>query len=271
MRVAFYDNGGKGQRIATALIAAGHELHDTDGDVAVIDHEHQHQALCDRHETVVLYPHGGNPQLDWDGHLDPHPHTRLHLVHGPGHAEVMAAYGYPVRCVPVGWCYGPLAPMREPCEPRRVLFGPAHEIGTGYLSEPLRALNLETEIELRAEGFEVSVRTNGGLGFDDIDRADVVVADGTLAHLALARGVPTVMLGGGLCPDLGHTAPVFPASWASYAPLMAYPFTTESGPLGEAVRAAAADPGAVGEYRRRFVGGPFDADLVVRLIEEVVQ
>jgi hypothetical protein len=109
---------------------------------------------------------------------------------------------------------------------------------------------------------------------DDIDAADVVVAaDGTFPSLAVARGVPTVMYGQALPASMGKrsdkTVPL--RRIERYADYLRYPFDVADGPLDEIVHAAAHSDAPILEWKRRFVGAPFDADAVVSLIEQMVR
>lgn len=287
MKVAFHDYCGKGSLLRQALVAAGHAV-DGPGPPDVYVTDHDLQTYGDR-DPVVLYAHGGAPILSWDGHYAPRTGVRLHLTHGVGQAQILAAYGYPVPTVPVGWLYSDVAAPRYG-EVRRVLFAPMHPLGTGYLPDDQREANQRTfaKLSLHAD-FELTVRTwgrptqagvpehpgvtyvdyGGTLDTASIDAADLVVAEGTLAHLALARGVPTIFIGSDLPPDVGHTAPLIPTRWPAYADLMRYPVDIDDGPLSALVDAVTTPSASVEDYRRRFVGGPFDPQAAVRLVEAV--
>lgn len=292
MRVAFHNNGNKGDLVAAALRDAGHTIRENGtGDIAVCDHD-ANTGLCDRHERVVLYPHGGNPLFDWDEANDVHPHVRAHLTHGPGNVEVMEAYGYPAPLTAVGWCYSEVAPPRYPSDIRRILFAPSHPSGAGYLNPTIASINQRACSALVATGAEVHLRLFMGhdaaghgitdttgitattnwklLAHDDIDAADLVVSDGTLAHLALARGVPVLWITSDIF-DLGNTGygECWPAHWAELAPMVRYPYDMDDDNLDDLLTAVCAPSMAVEEYRRRFIGGPFDAGRVVSVCEEV--
>lgn len=288
MKITFHEHGGKGARIAAALKVAGHETVPAGGDLALIDHDY-YSHLCDAHEVVVLYPHGGNPILSWDGN-DVHPNVRLNLVHAPGHAEVMAAYGFGVPTVPVGWCFSDLAEPRSTDACDDVLFAPEHPLANGYLAPELVEVNRRVLAALLEAAPRVSVRIFGpasGYGLDpaapvrwvpggslahgDIDRADLVVATGTVLHLAVARGAPTLTFGADLVPDIGHDGQVQPPRWESYRQLYRYPYDLDDAPLAELVDAVRRPGRAVANWRERFVGAPFDAALAVRLIEEAAE
>lgn len=272
MRVAFHDADGKGALIAEALVAAGHTLDPHDGQVAVVDHTHTNGLLFDR--PTVLYPHGGNPCLDWDGHLPHHPNVKAHLTHGPGQAQVLEAVGVAAPAVPVGWCYSEVAAPRFPTEVRLVVFAAPHRLSTGYLDPILADASDSALAALRAAGMEVTVRTmeDGlGLSHDDIDAADLVVADwGTVAHLALARGCPLIMMGTrGGAPDIGHTGPVHPVGWDRYRHLCRYPVDMADGPLDQLVERVCRPDFMVEMYRCRMVGGAFSPARVVAVVESV--
>lgn len=292
MRVAFSDYSGKGTRLGAALVAAGHELVDADGQVAVVDHDHPTTGgpLVEAHERSIVYPHGGTPILSWDG-APPHPNIRLHLVHGPGHAEVFALYGHPVPAVSIGFTYCDLSPFRYPEAPRRVLFAPSHPMDNGFMDPRMKVANAAAFEALISSGMEVTVRSwarrsdwglakranvrwtvGGTLATDDIDQADLVVADGTVAALAVARGCPTLFLGSGIDADESHDGsgrshPHF----ARYAERMRYPYDINDGPLPELVERVCQPDDAVGRWRAQFVGGAFDADLAVALVEAVAE
>lgn len=271
MRVAFYDHGGKGRRFADALAAAGHTLVADRGDVALVDHDDTwvdvHRRLIDTHDRVVVYPHGGLPVLTWAVY-DPHPNIRLSLVHGVGQAHVAALYGCPVPHVPVGWSYCPQAAPRYPADVRRVLFAPVHQLNDGRIEPAAAAANLRTHRRLLDAGFDVTVRENGGLAYGDIDAHDFVVAAGTVLTLAVARGVPALALASDVPHDVAAFGPPrIPAAWDRLLPWMRYPYDVDDGPLDELVAAVTRPDPAVDRWRSRFVGGPFDADLAVALIE----
>lgn len=275
MRVTFRDHQGKGAMVAAALVDAGHELVAQGGDVLVTDHDTD-TALCDAHRSVVLYPHGGNPTVDWDGFLEPHPNVHTILCHGSGHAEVLAAYGHPARRVVVGWCYSEVAPPRPVVPPRRVLFAAPHRLGTGYMGPVLADAGIHALSALQDAGLDVHVRRmedGRGLSHADIDAADLVVADwGTVAHLALARGVPVAMYGTRSGPpDIGHREPVHPAHWAEYRRACRYPVDMADGPLDVVLRRLERLSEPIADYRRRMVGWRLCRPALVEAVESAAR
>lgn len=273
MRVAFFNYDGKGTRIGAALIAAGHELvgpYD-EADLALIDHDVRRD-ICDLHEKVVLYPHGGNPLVDWDGHFEMHPNVKLHLAHSTGHAEVLRATGFPAPCEPIGWCYSELAPPRYPRKIETVLFAPEHAGSNGYINPAVESLNQRVAEQLLETQTDVTLRIwapGGNLSHYEIDRADVVIATGTVAYLAAARGAPLLMFGSDHWPDLGATEPFYPPRWVEYRHLFRYPFDFDDALwVSDLLYMVAKYNYWIEEWRSRFIQ-PFDPAKLVRLIEEV--
>lgn len=215
-----------------------------------------------------MYPHGANPILEWDTR-PLHPNVQLAIVHGSGQAEVMAAYGLPARVEVVGWSYSELAPRRYPNSVRRILFAPSHPLLNGYdpTDHELEDRVLRALCESGAEVIERRWKPGGSLAHDDIDAADLVVAEGTVAYLAAARGVPLIMYGQDTCPDIGREAPVLPKQWEEYRHLYRYPFDFADAPLPDLIAAATRPNDLIDTWTDRLVGGPFDARRVAELVE----
>jgi hypothetical protein len=290
VRVTFYGYGDKGLMVAAALVDAGHELAPDGGEVAVVDFDWRGDVAA-RHERVVVYPHGGNPLLCWDGQYPPHPNTRLMLTHSRGHAQVMQAYGYSKPLASVGWCYSELAPQRYDPDPRTLLFGPVHPTGHGYLSEDDARDNRRAMQAAKRTGLRVTVRctgrpedcglrpdadvrwtTGGSLRHDDIDKAGVVLAQGTLAFLAAARGAPLITFGSGHPPDLANGGPgdepVRPRHWEAYERFMRHPLDLDHGAMEGLVHKAVRPSPEVDHWRSKFIE-PFKPNLLAKMVERV--
>jgi hypothetical protein len=106
----------------------------------------------------------------------------------------------------------------------------------------------------------------------EIDVTDAVVAgDGTFPTLAMARGVPTVMYGQAtLAWGLPGEKLVPPRRADRYMDYIRYPFDAFDGPLDEIVHAAARSEAPIADWKRRFVGRPFDPRAFVALIERLM-
>lgn len=303
---------GKERRFAAALEAAGYTRCVSGGApdirMALFDHDIGPggsgwrmglEELHARGVGIFLFPHGARPMLQWDMGFPCFPHTRCNLVIGQGHAEVMRAYGYPIRTEVVGWPYCEQRPFtpKEPNGKVKVLFAPTHPNGNGFLHETDRRWNREALSKLlQTPGIELTVRhikridlsglwkapgaryvlgrTDGSV--DDIDRADVVVAHQTYAWLAAARGKPLIMHGDLSTPHSGgrHESMVWAQHYEAYRELMRYPLEAESANDGRQMRemiehAMSEDVGA--QWRQRFIGEAMDGKKVVEIIEKYLE
>ena len=107
-----------------------------------------------------------------------------------------------------------------------------------------------------------------------MDVADVVVAaDGTFPTISVARGVPTVMYGQGVMAlgipgETPMLAPERPELYWDYAK---YPFDVADGDLETVVREAARSEAPVADWKRRYIGKPFNALEFAQLMERITR
>ncbi len=303
LTIAVKDHFGSAAALSRALAAAGHEVV-SDGyspaDLLLIDLDPPkfgYREVIDRHRAtgakVLLYPHGAGPALEYDGLYEPYEHVDGRLVIGPGYAEFLRRVEYPAPAPVIGWSLCAMAPFRAGQTVRRVLFAPTHPSGYGTLVDWHRDSNAETYRRLLEGPWELTVRHLGtleqnglwpadgvklvqgsmDLGYGEIDATDVVVAgDGTFPHLSVARGVPTVVYAQGY-PAMYGTPGEQPTSLLRperYRDYLRYPFDAGDGPLDEILHAAARSEDPIAQWKRRFVGAPFDPDAFVSLIERTV-
>jgi hypothetical protein len=302
MRVMILDHQGKSALIANALASRGCELvQDPEfADVVLIDHDIPSHGKIQYAERCVaaggrafMYPHGAGAGLmaNWDGLFPVSPIiSGLFPPGGPGHAEVARRFGYPHPVHDVGWTLCDLKPRREPHPVRSVLFAAQHPKGDGHLSDWKLARNRDIFDRLVATPAKLTVRhlyeleLNGIPRVDgveyiqgdmldwagmlaQIDAADVVISDrSTFCSLAIARGVTTVMFDSTIIArdlDRSHQADHIEL----YREYMRFPFEAEDGvDIWELMNAAAQDSDLVGEWRERFVGGPFDVDRMLDVL-----
>lgn len=248
---------------------------------------------------VFFYPHAARPMVQWDGILAPWPQTACSFEHAPGGAEVLRRCGYPHPVEVVGWSYCEQRPFRPVEKVKRVLFGPIHPNGNGYLCPTDLEINrLAFQRVLaycRASGAKLTVRylrgihQNGlekdirGVAYNqahpnltvaDIDAADLVVAHQTLAYLAVARGKPVLMMGEDRPPRSGNSNENIQTvrSWELYADLLMYPLDILAGDgsvgeTAELVQEACRGNLQTQTWRANFIGKPFDAAGFVRKLE----
>jgi hypothetical protein len=298
VKVAVHDHRGCSRRFAAALTSAGHEVVAHGGDVLLSDHDLPfagYKNLCDAHERVFLYPHGGGILQSADGQWPIHPHTRGHFVYASGHVDVMRSYGYPLPIEPVGWALSDLAPYRPTDEPWRVLYAPMHPDNDNHLPGDWLALNGLVHDVLANLGLSLTVRvdrdpavygiaarpdvtytsTSLGLAHDDIDSSDLVVSyPSTLAYLAVARGCPTVMYGQDLCPgDTNWLSPTRERHKAqtfdTWKHLCRYPYDIADGDAISVIRSAATTEATA--WKARFVGEQMDPARFAELFLEAVE
>ena len=284
--VAFQHHLSAGTPYARALAAAGHPMVGHGGDAFLIDLDlPPYRPTIDSHRAagskVFLYPHGVGLMYYYDGIEEPYEHTDGMFVIAPGFAEVYRRIGYPHPTYVIGWPYCDILPFRASAAPRRVLFAPMHPLEDGYLSDWQQELNGEVFAALwSVPGIELTVRhllalEQNGLtrepgveyvqgrpdnSYADIDRADVVVACETYAHIAIARGAPTIMFGQHVHPSNGeHPGErIYVKSWDAWRDYMRYPFDMRDGPAAALIAAAAAADDPIRGWKERFVGEPLD-------------
>jgi hypothetical protein len=302
LRVAIKDHFRKALPIAQALQDAGHRLV-TEGpaDLLLIDLDPPrfgYRELIDHHKRmgakVLVYPHGAGANLVYDGLYEPYDAVDGQLVMGWGGVELLRRLNYPRPVHTIGWSYCPQRPFRPRAAVRRVVFAPIHPGGDGSLLEHRRAQNAAIFAQLVNGPWEVIVRHVGtieqnglweasgvrfvlgkmDLSHAEIDTADAVVAGvGTYPVMAVAGGVPTVMYGQFPTPSYGvEGEPGRPLrSIDRYRDLARFPIDADDGPLDEMLDCAARDDRPIVNWRRRWVGEPFNGPATAMLIERLVR
>jgi hypothetical protein len=295
------DHNGKAMQLAVALHQAGHQLV-TEGpaELLLIDLDPPlfgYREMIDAHKAmgakVLLYPHGAAPALEYDGLYEPYEAVDGRLVIGSGHSEFLRRIDYPAPAPAIGWSLCDLLPFRPRRDVRSVLFAPLHPSGYGTIADEYRQANAETYARLLEGPWDLTVRHLGTLeqnglwhadgvsfvqgamdnGHSEIDAADVVVAgEGTFPSLAIARGVPTVIYAQTLPATYGvpgeQSVPLRRAE--RYRDYVRFPFDVADGPLDEVIHAAARSEAPIADWKRRFIGAPFDAQRFVALMERMV-
>lgn len=302
MRVAVLDHNGKSAYLSQQLAENGFELAQYadvfDYELMLVDSEHplappapvKHNTIKEavgRGIPIVLYPHGGSPNLEYDGMRRFSVPISMHLLHGEGDAEIYRRCGLTHRYEVVGWTYGPQIPPRDgPVD--HLVFAPIHPLvdrhGNWTILPPYRALNQQAyrhfldhpapRKTVRLYGSDdvngVHERVDGvdyqdsdwGIGTDLIDDCDAVVSYGTFGYNALARGKKMAMIYGypGHVDDNGQAEA---AHLDLYADYMRYPAPVGDAPLTELLDRD------VTEWKRLFVGEPLDIDKVCSLLRSL--
>ncbi len=292
MKFTLYDHAGKGQHLRQALLDAGHEEAGSidELELLLVDHDgpwaHPRPAMIQTASEygakVALYPHGGRPDVfKYDGICEPNPLVGLRLEHGVGSLE-MAPPGQMLHQEAVGWLFSITRNFHPIEKPKRVLFAPLHAniemIQRGILNghDPAPALNqpiYRQLLEMRGIDLDVSVsgplwRTgiwqhprariieNPQMRFEHslklIDQADVVVAAGTMAATAVARGKPTVMFDQDIFADYVDGEYREAGRSELFREMVRYPLDASDGTLSDLIAAACEREQT--EWRDRWVG-----------------
>jgi len=268
------------------------------GDALLIDHD---MPLYDYREhieqywragkPVFLYPHGAAPVLSWDGMHEPCSMVTANFVTGKGHKEVMRRYDYPIPTHVIGWYLCPTLPWAE-TDGYNVLFGPIHPVmGHKYMYPEDVKANVRTyERLLEIPNINLTVRHVGDLkinglweaqgvrilhgqadnNYGNIDEADLIISNGTLAYMAIARGKPTIMLGQDTCGRdvIGETV-VRAKSMGKYADYMRFPFDVDDHADLRRVMYEACNREPIA-WKRKFIGDPLDVQRFGELVEELI-
>jgi hypothetical protein len=250
-----------------------------------IDIDEAKQVVDEFSGKVVIYPHGGAPILTWDGLYEPHPKVLVNLVTSEGHKEVMRRYGYSKPIEVIGWYLCEIKPWAG-VKGKKVLFCPIHPIGGGgfMYKEDFRE-NTRVFKELLDMDLDLSVRYMHALlinglhkeegvkyyntsWFEDLDEYDLVVANGTLACVAIAKGIPTVMLKQDTCTRQPGDAPnnrVVAKYVDKYWDYLKFPYGSED--LEEGMRLAAEVEPV--EWKDRFIGKQMDGAWFREYIQSI--
>jgi len=253
-----------------------------------------------RNIPVFLYPHAARPMVQYDGCVEAQP-VRAMFTQAPGGEELMRIIHYPYPVEVTGWAYSDVRPFRPTSKVERICFAPIHPNGNGYLHQVDKDLNRRTLARLvgycQTHGCELSVRYIGTLeecGIPelagicaelpelveahkgrknnstlDMETADVVVAHQTFAWIAVALGIPTVMMGEDVPPRSGSSEIGFcyVKHWDDYKDLLMFPLDILQGDPAEVIAKACEGSSDVADWRARFIGEPFDGPRFVKTLE----
>lgn len=85
---------------------------------------------------IVLYPHGANPDLDYDGIRPMQLPVSMILRHGEGHTEIYRRIGLQVPVRGIGWSYCEMVDPAPTGRVDRLLFAPIHPWADGKTIMP---------------------------------------------------------------------------------------------------------------------------------------
>ena len=299
-----FDHQNKSAAYREALAAAGYAftdrdnvqgvrfyLSDADWRMGMMDQAHG------RGIPVFLYPHAARPMVQYDGCVQPNP-VKAMFTHAEGGAEIMKRIGYPYPVEVVGWSFSEVRPFQSVKKIESILFAPIHPNANGYLNEVDKDLNRKTLRILlkycRETGISLSMRYIGSLAdcglsavvaahqgefemhqgkktnsWDDIEKHDIIVSHQTFAYSAVALGVPTVMMGEDVAPRSGNSEAGFRYvdHWEDYREYLMFPLDILNGDPAKVLKTAAKGSKAVEDWKKRFIGEPFDGSAFVEKLE----
>jgi hypothetical protein len=301
--IAIRHHQNKARPLADALHKAGYKTVDSPipADALLIDHdikEYGHREHVERYskmdKPVFVYPHGAAPMLCWDGIHEPSDMVNTVFVTSTGHKRVMERYGFPLPIEVIGWYLCDIKPW-EPTDGYRILFAPIHPImGHVFMfPEDLEANRRTYERLLAIDGIDLVVRHIGNLKInglwddpkatiyqgktdnntDQIEKADLVIGNGTIAYMAIAMGKPTIMMNQltpAREPDIHTLERLESASVEKYADYMRFPFDVDNSDNLEKIIKDACRREPKG-WKKRFMNQQFDPVKFAELIGELIK
>jgi hypothetical protein len=242
--------------------------------------------------TIVTYPHGATGAWWMDSDKYP-PNNKVfaNLVIGEGHKHVEEIIRPYLNHYVIGWGFCPIKEFQKPERIKNILFAPIHgSMHKDELSERRRNANTkvyETLLELK-DKYKITVRhlnppraiglwkerdINFKYGkpdgsYDDIDKADLVIAEGTYMYLSVARGKPTIGFEQH-SPFCGSTNSgiLELKHWDEYENHVAYPIDFDDAPLEELIEKAIEEEQS--EWKRLFIGKEMDSAKLSQLLQSL--
>lgn len=278
--IRFYFGGyqKKGEPYRDALLSAGYIQDDRHPDFLLIDREQYINSydlrscvLAHPGVPVMIYPHSAMPPWWYDGLVGINPAVRRIFVMGEGQKRATAIFAPGARVSVTGWSWCEQREFQRPDKVRNILFAPIHPTGGRLRPEAARANNAVFGA-LGNTDYNVTVRYIGALlrqGLrpeprfnmiagaansvtDEIDAADLVIAEGTMIYLSVARGKPTI----GINQDMPirtnlHYERYQPRNWDKWGPATAYPLNFGDKCLRAMIDEAMTEQS---EWRQDFIG-----------------
>jgi hypothetical protein len=301
MNFYVFNHQHKGKPYFDALRSQGHKPVARIADVALFDRDiyiatpnrtlNNVQVQIDRGSKIVIYPHSALPPWWYDGLVQFSDYIAGVVVIGEGQKATMQVIAPNSNVIVGGWPWCPQLPFQKPEKLKTILFGAIHPSGRKLRPEALRA-NQDIYHRLkrvaRWTGCKVIIRHIHDLNLQglrpyprfhfvrgqpdgstqEIDEADVVIAEGTFMYGAVARGKPTIGINQHLpCRPNKDSNEHIPHKWDQYGPDIAYPINFGTKPLMDLIDDAMS--GEQTEWRRRFIGNDLDAVKFCKEMEKV--
>lgn len=277
----------KSEPFRAALLSSGHEESKANPDIILADREWYIQN--NQNAVVAVYPHSALPPWWYDGLIKLQDNVKCVFVIGEGQKRAMKIISPNVRVETTGWPWSELVSFQKPAHVKKILFAPIHPAGGRLRPEAIEANNaILNDLLQLSNSYKITIRYVGnrfrqGVGrasrlnhvagiadgsTKDIDEADLVIAEGTMMYLSVARGKPTIGINqhlpmrGNKKSDI-HT----PHNWDRYGDGIGYPINYGSAPLDELI-ARAADC-ECSDWRNDFIGDKLSEHEFAAKVENI--
>lgn len=283
----------KGRPYLDALLQAGFVLDKDNPDFLMIDRERymvKNQSPRDdvkyyQDVPIIIYPHCSLPHWWYDGLVPVVNTIKGIFVIGEGQKRAMNIITPNTTIGTTGWAWSRILPF-QPTNVKKVLFAPIHPTGGRLRPEALRA-NEEIFHELKRHDFDVTIRHIGNIrrqgiripnkfkmiagGLDgstnEIDEADLVIAEGTFMYLAVARGKPVIGINQHLPMRPNVREGYFPRNWDKYGDSIAYPVNFGNKPLVDLIEDAMVEPV---QWKKDFIGDEMNPAEFAAKVERIL-
>ena len=266
-----------------ALVRTGWKKH-TGGDVFLLDHDlnpitpnEDRNAIRTRSKMgsmIVLYPHSVLPEWWYGVEHFPSPLVAFRFVIAEAQ-RLSLEMTYPeVKAEIGGWGFTDIKPYQPCSSPRKILFAAIHP--PKYLSlrpEGQRAnRQVIAQLDQLKNNYEIRVRYLGDLaqqgleevpGMDfvqgqpdgsteDIEWADIVIADQTFMFIAAALGKPIIGMRQGECPRGNNLETKRSDDWKTWWHLVRYPLSHNEETMKNLIKEACSNEFA--EWKQMNIG-----------------
>lgn len=248
-----------------------------------------------RSVKFFVYPHAARPDLAHDG-FGGNPFTTATFVVSKEHAEVLRIIGHKEPLHVVGWSLCPIQPFIPHSSYENVLFAPIHPRNSMIDKRANQAVMDRLVTLAKADRIKLTVRFISSLpetgitrvdhpniiytagtrdnGHEQIDAADVVVSHQTFAWIAVARGVPTVMMAEDMvCHwEVRPGKLIVAKTWDRYKHMLMYPLDIlQVDDTVALLEHAISTDEDIHDWKRRMIGDAFDHDKFIEIVESYLK
>lgn len=299
MRYFIAHHQHKGAPIDDALKSEGWLFRQKRTDIALFDHAinqkqpERGRGLVNHYyaegTTILTYPHGATGSWWTDSDYYP-PNKKIfaNLVIGEGHKHVEQITRPYLDHYVIGWSWCPVREFQKPFRVKRILFAPIHaSTKTNLIPDDKKNTNTRVYkalLEL-SDRYRITVRYLNPLStiglwrdsrvnfkfgkpdgsYNDIDSADLVIAEGTYMYLSVARGKPTIGMHQYLPFSGSRDITGFKLKrWEEYKDYMAYPIDFDDGSLQSLIELATNEEQK--EWKDLFIGKEMNSKNLANLL-----